>query len=102
MRKLNINKSWTTDPTIILAEQKRFYQNLYTSRDKCLNHDNAIETFLMNLNIPSLTDEQKDLRKGKINREECKSILVSFQNKKTPGSLVLFCWPPGQTQAGLA
>ena len=51
MRKLNINNSLTTDPAVILAEQKRFYQDLYTSRNKCSNN-NTIETFLMNLDIP--------------------------------------------------
>ena len=40
----------------------------------------------MNLNIPKLTDEQKDLCEGNIYREECKSILDSFQNNKTPWS----------------
>ena len=85
MRKLHINNSFTTDPTVILAEQKRFYQDLYTSGNKCLNND-AIETFLMNLNIPKLTDEQKDLCEGKIYRKECKRVLDSFQDNKTPGS----------------
>ena len=78
MRKLHINSSLTTDPTVILAEQKRFYQICYTSRNKFLNN-NAIETFLF-------TDEQKDLCEGNIYREECKGILDSFQNNKTPGS----------------
>jgi len=59
MPKLNSNNSSTTDPTVFLAEQKRFYQDLYTSRNKCSNN-NVIETFLMNLNILKLTDEQKD------------------------------------------
>ena len=98
MRKLHNNNSLTTDPTVILAEQKRFYQDLYTSTNKCLNN-NAIETFLMNLNIPKLTDEQRDLCEGKIYREECKSILDSFQNNKTPGNdgipieFYKRCWP---------
>ena len=98
MRKLNINNSLTTDPAVILAEQKRFYQDLYTSRNKC-SDNNAIETFLMNLDIPKLTDEQKDSCEGEIHQEECKSILDSFQNNKTPGSdgipieFYKRCWP---------
>ena len=99
MRKLHINNSLTTDPTVILAEQKRLYKDLYTSTNKCLNN-NAVETFLMNLNIRKLTDEQKDLCEGKIYRKECKSILDSFQNdNKTPDSdgipteLYKRCWP---------
>ena len=96
MRKLSINNSLTTNPTVILAEQKRFYHDLYAS--KCANN-NAIETFLMNLDIPKLTDEQKDSCEGKIHQEESKSILDSFQNNKTPGSdgipieFYERCWP---------
>ena len=85
MWKMNINNSLTTDFTVILAEQKRFYQDLYTSRNKCSNN-NAIETFLMNLDIPKLTDKQKDSCEGKIHEKECKNILDSFQNNKSPGS----------------
>ena len=39
MRKLNVNGSVTTDPFNILSEQRRFYQELYTSRNK--NKDNS-------------------------------------------------------------
>lgn len=97
MRKLNINNLLTTDPTVILVEQKRFYQDLYPGSNKCSN--NAIETFLMNLNIPKLTDEQKGSCEGKTHQEEGKSIIDSFQNNKTPGSdsipieFYKRCWP---------
>jgi len=53
----------------------------------------------MNLDIPKLTDEEKDSCKGKIHQEECESILDSFQNNKTPGSdgipieFYKRCWP---------
>ena len=62
MRKLNINGSITTDPFKILNEQRRFYQELYTSR----NRDNeAIESFLKDLLIPKLSEEQKMSCEGK-------------------------------------
>ena len=81
MRKLHINNSFTTDPTVVLAEQKRFYQDLYTSGNRILI---ILRLFsVMNLNIPKLTDEQKDLCEGNIYREECKSILDSFQNNNS-------------------
>ena len=56
MRKLNINDSMTTDPLTIISEQKRFYQELYTS-----NHGdgNKVKNFLNVLDIPKLTEEQK-------------------------------------------
>ena len=34
MRKININGSVTKDPFNILLEQRRFYQELYTSKNK--------------------------------------------------------------------
>ena len=74
MRKLSISNSLTTDPSVIFAEQKRFYQDLSTSRNTFVNSI-VIETFLMNLNITKLTDEQKDLCEGEIHSEVCKSIL---------------------------
>ena len=46
MRKLNINGSITTDPFNILSEQQRFYQELYTSRNKNENNSQMpIESF---------------------------------------------------------
>ena len=41
MRKLNINESITTDPFIILSEQKRFYQDLYSSGNNRIVNNNA-------------------------------------------------------------
>ena len=86
MRKLHNNNSSTTDPTVVLAEQKRFYQDLYTSTNKCLNN-NAIETFLMNLNIPKLTDEQKDLCEGKIYGRSAKVSWILFRITKPHGMM---------------
>ena len=44
------------------------------------------ETFLSNLNIPKLSEEQKQSCEGEISLEEIKLILDSFQNNKSPGS----------------
>ena len=57
MRKLKISGVITTDPFSILAEQKRFYQELYKSRNNN-NTDgtHTIESFLHSLNIPVLTE----------------------------------------------
>ena len=85
MRKLNLDNVTITDPKVILFEQKRFYQELYTSSSKETNN-NDIEAFLMNLSIPKLTEEQGDLCEGKIPPEEYKTIIDTFQNNKTPGS----------------
>ena len=86
MRKLNINGSSTTDPSKILSEQQRFYQELYSSRN--MNNENLheIKSFLKDLNIPKLSEEQKMSCEGEITPEECALILDSFENNKTPGN----------------
>jgi len=83
MRKLNIDGSITTDPFNILNEQQRFYQELYTERNK---NNKAIESFSRDLSIPKLSEERKMLCEGKITSEECALLLECFQNNKTPGN----------------
>ena len=77
MRKLNINDSMTTDPLTIISEQKRFYQELYTSGH---GDDSAVKNFLTMLDIPKLTEEQKHTCEGKIIHKECELMLETFQN----------------------
>ena len=83
MRKLNINGSITTDPFNILNEQQSFYQELYRSRN--MNNE-AMESFLKDLLIPKLSEEQKMSCEGKITSEEGALLLECFQNSKTPGN----------------
>ena len=85
-RKLRISGSITVDPFDILSEEKRFYQKLYTSGNKEEGHLQTVESYLRDLNIPKLTNEQKISHEGKITPEECASILGSFQNNKAPGN----------------
>jgi len=66
VRKLKTSGSITTDPFNILSEQKRFYQELYTSQIKKADNTRATESFLNNLNIPSLTEQQMLSCEGKI------------------------------------
>ena len=78
MRKLTINETVTTDPRTILSEQKRFYQNLYTSGRNETDNRYAAKSFLNNLNIPKLSEEEKQSCEGK--------LLETFQNNKAPGN----------------
>ena len=82
VQKLKINGSITTDPFKILSEEKRFYQELYTSKN--LGNEQATEIFFNSLNIPCLTDEQKVSCEGSITEEECVKALQSFQGNKAP------------------
>ena len=85
IRKLLISGSITTDPYRILAEQKRFYQNLCKTKDSVKASD-SIEAFLSSLNIPKLSEEQRQSCEGRISTEECRTIIETFQNIKSPGN----------------
>ena len=75
-----INGSITTDPFKILSEEKRFYQELYKSKN--LGYKQPTEIFLNSLNIPRLTGQQKLSCEG--------SITQSFQgNKRVPVGLAV-------------
>ena len=86
MRKLTINESVTTDSFTILSEQKRFYQNLYKSGRNESDDRYAAKSFLNNLIVPKLSEEEKRSCEGKILLNECELILETFQNNKAPGN----------------
>ena len=58
MRKLNINGSFITDPFKILSEQRRFYKELYSCRNNNNDSSLKIESFVKDLNIPKLLEEE--------------------------------------------
>ena len=84
--KLHINGSFTTDSFKILSEQQRFHEELYSCRNN--NNDSSLKTesWLKDLNIPKLSEEEKLSCEGRITLGECTLILESFQNNKTPGN----------------
>ena len=73
----------TTNPYKILEEQKRFYSSLYESQFNDIN-SKISEPFLSNLNLPTLSEEQKQSCEGEIPLEELESVLNSFRNNKSP------------------
>ena len=77
IRRLFVSGVITTDPFKILDEQKHFYHNLYRSKfeDK---DSKAGEAFLHSLNIPKLSEEQKQSCEGAISLDEIKAILDTF------------------------
>ena len=62
---------------------KKTYYNLYET--KAVDTD-SIKSFLNNLGIPQLSEEQKLSCEGQITIEECKGILETFENNKSPGN----------------
>ena len=86
IRKLVLTGSISTNPFDILNEQKRFYTDLYQSKTSDENKE-SVKTFLNKLSIPKLSEpEVKQSCEGEISLEECKDVLDSFQNNKSPGN----------------
>ena len=67
----------------ILNRIQCFYEDLYTS--KTLLNEDKFNEFVEDLNIPQLTDEQRESIEHQVTKEECKEVLKSFSSNKTPG-----------------
>lgn len=62
------------------------YRELYKSSINSPNIGEKISSFLNHLNIPQLSEEEKNSCVGLISLEECSGLLDSFQSNKTPGN----------------
>ena len=83
IQKLYINEKINTNPSNILKELERFYCKLYASGHNVPGIDKKRSSFLADLNVPKLSEEQKSKCEGKISSKECFDLLDSFHNKTT-------------------
>ena len=68
-----------------MDSQRKFYKNLYRSRN--VNLDNAESSiFFDNLNLPSISHASRIICEGRITAEECQNVLKTFPTAKTPGN----------------
>ena len=72
------------DKTEIRQKLKQFCSSLYKRRsnktvDECMS-------YLANMNIPKLTDEEKLSCEGKLTKNECWIALFSIGNNNSPGN----------------
>lgn len=72
-----------TNPVDINNTFKVFYERLYSSESTA--NSVAIETFLNNLDLPSLTLDQKQLLETPITAEEIQEVIKSLPTGKAPG-----------------
>ena len=86
IRKLHISGVIKTEPLCILKEVEQFYIDLYKNNNNLSDIELKIDSFLNDLNIPTLSEEQKNSCEGKISSEECFRLLDTFQDNKTPGN----------------
>ena len=54
--------------------------------NKYRENKESVKAFLNKLSIPKLSEEQKQSCEDEISLEECKRVLDSFQNNKSPGN----------------
>ena len=62
---------------------ERYYKTLYTCTTN--THEYDLNDFIEHLDIPKLTDEERDRIEGPITLQECKLALDTFQANKSPG-----------------
>jgi len=67
-------------------EQEQFYKKLYKSNATDTDIEMKISSFLNDLHIPTLSEDQKQFCEGKISAEECFHLFDRFDNNKTPGN----------------
>ena len=65
---------------------ERLYKNLYKSSTTDPDIAVKISSFLNDLHVPILSEDQKKCCEGKISAEECFCLLDSFDSNKTPGN----------------
>ena len=68
---------------VILDQIETCYKNLYTS-DYTFSSE-EFNSFTQNLEIPKLSDEDRDNLEGLLTYDECKKVLETFQNDEAPG-----------------
>ena len=84
IKTLNITDTQIThDPKCILAEERKFYKNLYSDENK--TSKKYLKSFFHD-KLPTLNDQDKAVCDQPINLSECANALLSLNNGKSPGS----------------
>ena len=71
-----------TNEDEILNEIETFYKQLYNSG---LDENDLFDLFVQSLKTPKLQDQQRNELEGEITLAECKVVLRTFSNGKSPG-----------------
>jgi len=74
--------SITNDEKLILNHIEAYYKDFLTSQNTF--SDDACDNFIQNLEIPKLSDDERDSLESPLTFRECKKVLETFQNDKTP------------------
>ena len=74
----------TSNQTEILYNIRSYYSSLYKRRSNKSESDCL--SYLTNLNLSKLSEDQQNLCEGKLRRRECWEALLSMGSNKSPGS----------------
>ena len=77
------NGEMVTEQHEIMAEQVKFYKNLYKRKTKFDKY--KLNEFIDNVNIPKLSKEDADKCEGMITVNECINALRNMKNDSSPG-----------------
>ena len=87
VNKLSINGSLVTNPSEILKEQVKFYEQLYTSNLGKETEDIVVKESFFNESerVAKLTEIDRKSCEGLITAAELRECLKTFSRNKTPG-----------------
>jgi len=77
------NGELISEEKLILQTIESYYKDLYTSNISATQSD--FDQFSEDVDIPQLSNDERDKLEGPLSYEECKEILNSFSNGKSPG-----------------
>jgi len=87
--KKTISQLWMEDETIIKSKTQvldaieNYFNDLYTSASNATQEEYG--SFVQELHLPKLSDEERHELEGLLTYDECKQVLETFQNDKSPG-----------------
>jgi len=79
--------STTRSKKLIVDHIEAFYKDLLVSQMSF--NDDMYNSFVQNLQLLKLSDDEYDILESPLRFDECKKILETFQNDKSPGETVL-------------
>jgi len=77
------NETIIKNETQVLDAIEKYFKDLYTSESNTTQEQ--CESFIQELRLPKLSDEERDEFEGLLKYDECKQILETFPNDKSPG-----------------
>ena len=73
----------SNEEILILNHIEAHFKDLLTSQNTF--SDDEYDNFIQNLEVPKLSDDERDSLEGPLTFHECKKVLETFQNDEAPG-----------------